>query len=109
VKRKNMTLKDLANYMLQARALPPKLWVEAIKYANYIHNIFTYKLFKGVTPYEAWSRKKPKVTDFRIFDFQAWARILSDRRKSMEAHSKECVFFGYVEGVKGYSLLYITL
>jgi hypothetical protein len=75
---------------------------------NYIHNIFPHKLVKGVTPYEAWSGKKPKVTHFRIFGSHAWARIPSDRRKSMEAQSKECIFFGYVEGVKGYRLLYTT-
>jgi transposase InsO family protein len=34
--RKNKTLKEMANCMLQARALPPKLWDEAINYAAYI-------------------------------------------------------------------------
>jgi hypothetical protein len=36
VKRKNMTLKEMANCMLQDRSLPPKLWVEAINYVYYI-------------------------------------------------------------------------
>jgi hypothetical protein len=31
-KRKNRTLKEMENYMLHERALPPKLWVEAINY-----------------------------------------------------------------------------
>jgi transposase InsO family protein len=34
--RKNRTLKEMANCMLKARALPPKLWVEDINYASYI-------------------------------------------------------------------------
>jgi hypothetical protein len=71
-------------------------------------NRFPHKSVKGVTPYEAWSGKKPEVTHFRIFGSRAWARIPSDRRKAMEAQSKECIFVGYPEGVKGYRLLYTT-
>jgi hypothetical protein len=48
--------------MLQARALPPKLWDDAINYASYIQNRVPHKSIKGFTPYEAWSRKKPEVT-----------------------------------------------
>jgi hypothetical protein len=94
--------------MLQARALPPKLWVEAINYTAYIQSRVPHKLVKGVTPYEAWSRKKPEVTPFRIFNSCAWARIPSDRRKAMVAQSKECIFVGYPEGVNGYRLLDTT-
>ena len=63
----------------------------------------------GVTPYDAWSGKKPKVTHFIIFGSHAWTRIPSDRRKAMEDQSKECIFVGYIEGVKGYRLLDTTL
>ena len=41
--RKNQTLKEMANCMLQVRALPPKLWDEAINYASYIHNRVPHK------------------------------------------------------------------
>jgi hypothetical protein len=57
--RKNKTLKEMANSMLQARALPPKLWDEAINCATYIQNKFPHKSVKGVITYEAWSGKKP--------------------------------------------------
>jgi transposase InsO family protein len=58
VERKNMTLKEMANYMLHARALPPMLWVESIKCEAYIQNIFPNKSVKVVTPYYAWRGKK---------------------------------------------------
>jgi len=74
--------------MLQDRELPPNLCDEAINCENYIHNRFPHKLFKGVTPYEAWSGKKPKVTHFIIFGSRACARIPCDKRKAMEAQSK---------------------
>jgi hypothetical protein len=46
VERKNMTLKEMANCMLQSRALPPKLWDEAINCASYIQNRVPHKSFK---------------------------------------------------------------
>jgi transposase InsO family protein len=106
--RKNKTLKEMANCILQARALPPKLWVGAINCEAYIQNRVPNKSVKGVTTYEAWSEKKPEVTHFRIFGSRAWARIPFDRREAMEAQSKECIFVGYQEGMKGYMLLDTT-
>jgi hypothetical protein len=87
--------------MLQTRALPPKLWVEAINCVAYIQNRVAQKSVKGVTPYEAWRGKKPKVTHFKIFGSHAWDRIPSNMRKSMEDHCKECIFVGNTKGVKG--------
>jgi hypothetical protein len=49
-----------------------------------------------------------EVTHFRIFGSRAWARIPFDRRKDMEAQSKECIFVGYIEGENKYRLLYTT-
>jgi hypothetical protein len=43
--------------------------------------------------------KKPEITYFIIFGFCAWTRIPYDRRKSMEAQSKEYFFVGYPEGL----------
>jgi hypothetical protein len=44
--RKNKALKEMDNCMLQARALPPKLWDEAINCAAYIHIRIPHKLAK---------------------------------------------------------------
>ena len=35
-KRKNKSLKEMATCMMEAKTLPPKFWVEAIKCASYI-------------------------------------------------------------------------
>jgi hypothetical protein len=60
---------------------------------------------KGKTPYGAWSGMKPEVTHFCIFGSHAWAHIPSKKRKAMKPQSKECIFVGYPEGVKGYRLI----
>jgi hypothetical protein len=45
------------------------------------------------------------VFHFRIFRSQALAHIPTDKRKDLEPQSVECIFFGYLEGVKGYIFL----
>jgi hypothetical protein len=36
--RKNRSLKEMENYMLQLKSLAPELWDEAINYEEYIQN-----------------------------------------------------------------------
>jgi hypothetical protein len=49
VERKNHTLKEMANYMIQSKGLSLKYWVEAIKCANYIVNCTPTKALKNIT------------------------------------------------------------
>jgi hypothetical protein len=53
--------------MLHAKELPPKIWDEALNYANYIQKISPHIFVKDRNPFEAWRRKKPKDTHFYIF------------------------------------------
>ena len=68
-KRKNHTLKEMANYMLQSKGLSLCFWVEAINCANYIVNHTPTKALKNITPKEAWSSIKSDVKH------KAWAHI----------------------------------
>lgn len=95
--------------MLHARSLPSKLWAEAINCASYIQNRSPHKSVIGKTPFEAWSGMQPEVTHFQIFRSCAWARIPAEKRKSLERQSKECIFVGYLDGVKGYRLLDLSI
>jgi transposase InsO family protein len=79
VERKNRTLKEMENCMLQSNSLALKLWVEVINCATYIQNRVPHKSLKGITPFEAWCGKKPKVSHFRIFGCRARAHIPSDK------------------------------
>ena len=46
-------LEEMETCMLEAKDLNPNLWVEAIKYAAYIQNIYPHKSMDVKTPYEA--------------------------------------------------------
>ena len=76
------------------KTLPPKFWAEAIKCAAYIQNRVPHKHLYGMTPFEAWSGRKPDVTHFRIFGSKAWARIPTEKRKALQPQSQECIFVG---------------
>eukprot|EP00253_Pinus_taeda_P028044 PITA_28044 len=65
--RKNRTLKEMANYMLQAKGLSLNFWAEAINCANYIVNHTPTKVLNNIIPEEAWSSIKPDVSHFRVF------------------------------------------
>jgi transposase InsO family protein len=103
--RKNHTLKEMANCMIQSKGLSLKYWVEAINCENYIVNHTPTKALKNITPEEAWTKIKPDVSHFHVFGSIAWAHIPDEKRKALQPKSEKCIFVGYSEDVKGYRLL----
>ena len=53
--------------LLKNKKLPGKLWGEAVATAVYLLNRVSTRSVKGMTPYEGWFRKKPKVHHLRTF------------------------------------------
>ena len=93
---------------MHAKSLPQRLWAEALNCETYIQKKSPDRSIKDKTPYEAWSGLKPEVTHFCIFGSNAWAKIPSEKRKALDPQSTECIFFGYLDGVKGYRLIDIS-
>jgi hypothetical protein len=105
VERKNHTLKEMANCMIQSKGLSLKYWEKAINCENYIVNHTPTKALKNITPEEAWNKIKPDVSHFCVFGSVAWAHIPDEKRKALQPKSEKCIFVGYSEDVKGYKLL----
>ena len=53
---------------------------------------------KGTTPYEAWFKRKPNVSHFRVWGCLAYVFIQKDKRRSLQPHMEQCVFVGYPSG-----------
>eukprot|EP00253_Pinus_taeda_P028579 PITA_28579 len=104
-KRKNRTLKEMANCMLQSKGLSLNFWAKAINCANYIINHTPTKVLKNITLEEAWSSIKLDVSHFRVFGSEAWAHIPDEKHKVLEPKSEKCIFVGYSKDVKGYRLI----
>jgi hypothetical protein len=80
-KRKNHTLKEMTNCMIQSKGLSLHFWVEAINCANYIVKSHSHKGFKKYNTKEAWSKIKLDVSHFHVFGSEAWAHIPNEKRK----------------------------
>eukprot|EP00253_Pinus_taeda_P034901 PITA_34901 len=87
--RKNRTLKEMANCMLQSKGPSLNYWAEAINYANCIINLTPTKVLKNITLEEAWSSIKPDVSHFRVFRSEAWAHIPDEKDKALEPKSEK--------------------
>jgi hypothetical protein len=109
VERKNKSLKEMTNCMLRARSLPSNLWAKALNCVSYIHNISPHRSVEDMKPFEAWIVDKLDVTHFCIFGSRAWAHIPSEKRKSLDPQSTPCIFVGYLDEVKGYMLIDLSI
>ncbi|XP_059068930.1 U-box domain-containing protein 21-like [Cryptomeria japonica] len=60
--------------------MPCYLWAEACSTAVYIQNRIPHKVLGKMTPEEAFTRKKPDVSHFRIFGSLAYCHVPGTRR-----------------------------
>ena len=104
-KRKNRSLKEMDTCLLEAINIPPYLWDEAVNYGSYIHNTMPDNSVIGVTPFKEFMGHNPNVSHVRVFFSKAWAEILTDKRKSFQDQSSECILLGYVEDANAYKLM----
>jgi len=90
--------------MLSHAKLPHKFWTEALSTAVYLRNVSPTKAVKGMTPFEAWTGKKPNVKHLRIFGCAAYAHVPKDEQQKLDSKARKCVFLGYGTETKGYHL-----
>ena len=102
--RINRTLIETARSMLIDSHLPHSFWAEAISTAAYLCNRSPTKAVAEMTPYEAWTGKRPQVDGLRVFGYQAFVHIPKDERKKLDSKSRRCIFGGYGVTTKGYRL-----
>nr|AAL58228.1 putative gag-pol polyprotein [Oryza sativa Japonica Group]ABF96256.1 retrotransposon protein, putative, unclassified [Oryza sativa Japonica Group] len=102
--RKNRTINDMANSMLQDKGMPKSFWAEAVNTAIYILNRSPTKAVPNRTPFEAWYGKKPVIGHMRVFGCICYAQVPAQKRVKFDNKSDRCIFVGYADGIKGYRL-----
>lgn len=100
--RKNRTLFDTARCLLIQSGLPLSFWAEAVNTANYIRNRCPTKTLNGMTPYEAWTKKKPSVSHFRDFGSRVFCLNKAPNKGKLLSRCNEGILVGYSEYSKGY-------
>ena len=104
VERLNRTLVESSRSMLLDAKLSHKFWAEAISTAAYLKNRCPTTTIKGMTPYEAWFGKKPKVEHLGFFGCDAYAHIPKDERGKLDSKARKCILLGYGRDRKEYRL-----
>jgi len=101
--RANRTMGEDISAMLYEAKLPPSLWGEALNAQIHIWNRLPTSTLKGMTPHEAWFKRKPDVSHLRVWGCLAYVFIQKDKRRPLQPHMEQCVFVGYPAGYKGWS------
>lgn len=101
--RENRTLVDHSRCMLYEKALPKKLWAEAINTAVYTLNRIP-ATGEDKTPYEKWFGKKPSIKHMRVFGTTCYTLIPKQLRKKWEPKSKKGKLVGYTDTDKNFRI-----
>ncbi|KAI5333503.1 hypothetical protein L3X38_023634 [Prunus dulcis] len=102
--RKNRTVVEMAKSMLHEKCIPYEFWAEAVNTAVYLLNRCPTKALNKVTPFEAFTGRKPGVAHLKIFGSPCHVLIPSALRHKLEENSHKCIFVGYGLYEKGYRL-----
>ena len=87
--RMNRTLMDMVSPMMEQSRAPAKLWDKAVMTACYIRNRLPTGSLKGKTPHEAWSGRKPNLSNIRKFGCLVWRHIPKKTRRKLKCKGDE--------------------
>jgi hypothetical protein len=74
----------MARSMLKMKKMPKEFWAEAIDYAIYLSNRCPTKSLNGITSQEAWNRRKPSVSHFKVFESIAYVHVDDQVRTKLD-------------------------
>ena len=104
--RMNRTLLETARSMMAHAGLSEKYWAEAVEAASYIRNRTSTSALDGnKTPLQAWSGRKPDVSNLKVFGCIAYAHVPDTQRRKLDQKAVKLRFVGYSVQSKAYRLL----
>ena len=86
--RMNRTIQEMARSMIHGAGLSDIYWAEAVLTAVIIRNRSPKKAVQRMTPYECFYRKKPDVSNFKVFGCTAYAHISKEKRRKWDVKSE---------------------
>jgi transposase InsO family protein len=106
--RKNPTLTDLVNAMLETSGLSKEWWGEATLTACHVLNNVPTKN-KEITPFKEWEKKKLNISYLRTWGCLAKVNVQINKKRKLGQKTVDCVFLGYAFHNIGYRFLIINL
>lgn len=100
------TVKNTALSMLFDAGLPDKFWPSAVSHAVHLMNRSPYRPLKDKTPFEAFTGKKPDVSNLAVFGCPAYGLIpvRSVDRPSFGDKTVKGIFLGISEQTGAYMI-----
>jgi hypothetical protein len=105
--RKNRTLTDLVNTMLDTSGLSKEWWGEAILTTCHVLNKVPTKN-KEITPFEEWEKRKLNISYLRTWGCLAKVNVPINKKHKLGPKNVDCVFLGYAFHSIGYRFLIIN-
>lgn len=100
--RKNRSIVGATRAMLQHQSLPLHLWAKACNTIMYLQNRSPHRILGMKTPMEAFSRKQPDVSHFRIFGSSIYYHVTKDARKKIDPTIELGILVGYTDTPHNY-------
>jgi hypothetical protein len=89
--RKNRTLTDLVNAILDTTGLSKEWWGEAILTACHVLNRVPTKN-KEITPFEEWEKKRPTLSYLRTWGCLAKMSVPITKKHKFGPKTVDCIF-----------------
>ena len=105
--RKNHTLTELVNAMLETTDLFKEWWGEAILTACHVLNRVPTKN-KEITQFEKWKKKRLNLLYLRTWGCLAKVNVPINKKRKLRPKTVDCVFLGYAIHNVGYRFLIIN-
>ncbi|KAI5311998.1 hypothetical protein L3X38_041171 [Prunus dulcis] len=88
--------------MLHEKNMPYFLWADVVHTAVYLLNRSPTKALDNITPFEAYSGRKPSIGHLKVFGSLCFVHVPAETRQNLDAKSVKGVFVGYAIYEKGY-------
>ena len=88
------TYGDMMWSMLNAAQLGPEYWSWALLHAVYLKTHMPHRAI-GITPYQAYTGKKPNLKHLRIFGSPVISRLPGRRPAKLDSHTSGGIFLGF--------------
>jgi len=97
--RPNRTFGDMMRSMLHGANLGPEYWSWALLHAVYVKNRLPHRAL-GITPYQAYTGRKPDIRHLRIFGSPVVSRLPGRRPAKLDSHTSGGIFLGFTSTSK---------
>ena len=102
--RKNRSLKETMNALLNSSGLQQNLWGEAVLTANFILNRVPHRKTQQ-TPYEKWKGKMPNLNYLKVWGCLAKVVVPKPQKVKVGPKTIDCVFIRYAQNSNAYRFL----